>query len=69
MPSTVILSMEYDEIKQVLRITYTSGLVYDYFDVPPEVFQGLKTSGAKGIFLNREIKGKYKYVKVQDNKT
>ena len=69
MPSAVVLSMEYDEAKQVLRIIYTSGLVYDYLGVPPEVFQGLKTSGAKGIFLNREIKGKYQYIKVQHNKT
>lgn len=64
MPSTVIASMEYDPLTQVLRITYTSGIAYEYKNVPEEVFTALKTSRAKGVYLNNHIKGNFEYKKV-----
>jgi len=64
MPSSVIRAMEYNEAKKILRITFVSGLVYDYKKVPPAVFQSLKTSGSKGVYLNQYIKGHYKYEKI-----
>lgn len=65
MPSTVVATMRYDAASRVLRIVYVSGNVYDYKDVPAEVYEAMKTSGSKGIFLNKEIKGKYKFEKVE----
>ena len=64
MPSTVIASISYDTATATLRITFVSGLIYDYQQVPEEVYQALKTSDAKGIYLNRYIKGKYPFEKV-----
>lgn len=40
-------------------------MVYDYKNVPEEIYIALKTSGAKGIYLNQNIKGKYKYEKIK----
>ena len=37
MPSSVIRRFSYDEPHRRLRVTFTSGDVYDYADVPPEV--------------------------------
>ena len=65
MPSSVVADMEYNKEKSSLRITYTSGAVYDYIDVPPEVFNEMKIAGSKGTFLNYMIKGKYRYKKIR----
>lgn len=65
MPSAVISSINYDAAKAILSITFVSGMVYNYLDVPGEVYHALKTSGAKGIYLNQHIKGRYKFEKVK----
>lgn len=65
MPSSVVAAMKYDETANTLRITYTSGKVYDYKNVPPEVFEEMKEADSKGAFLNYHIKGKYRYKKVK----
>jgi hypothetical protein len=64
MPSTVIASLVYDPGKKILRITFVSGMVYEYLDVPEETYNAFRASGAKGVFLNREIRNKYAYKKV-----
>ncbi len=64
MPSSVVAHMNYDPKLHTLRITYTSGIVYDYKAVPQEVFEEMKAASSKGQFLNYNIKGKYKYRKV-----
>ena len=57
--------MKYNEAASTLRITYTSGNVYDYKDVPPDVFEEMKVAGSKGTFLNYRIKGKYRYKRIK----
>ena len=57
--------MDYNEQAQILRITYTSGAVYDYRNVPPDVYKEMKVAGSKGTFLNYEIKGKYRYKRIK----
>ena len=57
--------MSYDIATSTLTITFVSGMVYNYKNVPEEVYNALKTSGAKGIFLNQHIKGKYQFVKIK----
>ena len=64
MPSTVIASMTYDPPTSALRITFTSGLVYLYKNVPEEVYNAMKASTAKGSFLNQHVKGKYQFEKI-----
>jgi len=64
MPSTVIGSMKYDPETQTLSITYQSGKVYAYKNVPEQEYELMKTSGSKGGYLNRNIKGKYPFEKV-----
>jgi hypothetical protein len=65
MPSTVISSISYDTANATLRIAFVSGVIYDYKNVPEEVYHALKTSGTKGIYLNRQIKGKYLFEKIR----
>jgi hypothetical protein len=64
MPSTVIAHIEYDREKALLTIRFTSGVVYQYLDVPEEVYVAFKQYREKGVYLNKEIKGKYAYRKM-----
>ena len=63
MPSTVIKKYEYDSENQMLTLEYVSGLIYDYLNVPKIVFDEFRGAFAKGIFLNKHIKGKFEFVK------
>ena len=65
MPSTVISSINYDAATSTLKITFVSGMIYDYKNVPEKVYHALKTSGTKGICLNQHIKGKYLFEKIK----
>jgi hypothetical protein len=65
MPSTVIRLMNYNAESGTLRITFTTGLVYDYKKVPEDEYFALKISFAKGIYFNQHIKDKYECEKVE----
>jgi len=64
MPSSVVTAVEYDKFSQTLRVIYVSGRAYDYKNVPEEIYAAMKTAFSKGIFLNKNIKGKYEFKKV-----
>jgi len=64
MPSSVIAYMSYDPEAHRLRVHFLSGAIYDYIDVPEEVYLQMKSAKSKGIFLNRKIKGKYSFDKI-----
>lgn len=63
MPSTVIKTYSYNPEREILRIVYVSGAVYDYYDVPLEVYEEFRTAFSKGIFLNQKIKPFYAFEK------
>jgi hypothetical protein len=64
MPSSVVANMSYDADTSTLRIIFVSGTIYDYKNVPEEVYHAMKTSGSKGTYLNQHIKGNYEFEKV-----
>ena len=64
MPSTVIAHIDYDREKALLTIRFNSGLVYQYLDVPEEVYTAFKQYREKGVYLNKFIKGKFAYKKL-----
>lgn len=65
MPSTVIRSFHYNAEEQVLKVIFISGSIYEYLQVPEEVYQSMKASSSKGEFLNRNIKGHYDFMKIK----
>jgi len=64
MPSSVVAEIKYDNLSHTLRIIYVSGIIYDYKNVPEQIYIAMKTSFSKGTFLNQYIKGKYEFEKV-----
>lgn len=61
MPSSVIRKYYYKPELQVLTIIYVSRAVYDYLDVPQEVFDDFRAAYSKGVFLNKNIKPYFQY--------
>jgi len=51
--SSVLASASYDEKLQLLTIAFKSGKTYDFFDVPPEIWNGFKEAESKGSFFSR----------------
>ena len=64
MPSSVVAAMKYDAEHEILRIIYVSGDIYDYKNVPEDVYKEMKSSGSKGTYLNKKIKGNFEFEKV-----
>ena len=64
MPSSVVAKTNYEPGTLILRVVYISGDIYEYENVPAEVYDAMRSSFSKGTFLNTEIKGKYNYRKL-----
>jgi hypothetical protein len=65
MPSSVIRRFSYDEPHRRLRVTFTSGDVYDYEAVPPEVVADFRAAFSKGRFFGPNIRDRYRYRRVE----
>lgn len=59
--SSNIASVGYDAVKMVLEIEFHHGAVYQYLEVPKEVYEELIKSSAIGSYFMNEIKGKFEY--------
>lgn len=65
MPSSVIKNYSYEASKQMLYITFISGITYAYKSVPAEIAKMLSAAGSKGRYFNHFIKGQFKYSKIR----
>jgi lysyl-tRNA synthetase, class II len=63
--SVVIKSFDYDKEKQVLRIEFNHGSIYNYLDVPESVYKEMKDTPSVGKFFNSNIKEKFGFDLVQ----
>jgi hypothetical protein len=66
MPSTVIRSFRYDADRKRLTIDFRSGRRYAYFNVPAEVFDGMRSAHSRGAFFNAHVRDRYPYEQLQD---
>lgn len=62
--SSNILSIGYNSQLAILEVEFTSGDVYQYFNVPKHLHHGLMNASSKGQFLNDYIKYSYRYQKI-----
>jgi len=60
MPSTAIRSIDYDEARRQLWITFVSRRTYVYDGVPAQVHDAFRNAPAKGTFFNRFIRDRYR---------
>lgn len=63
--SSMIRAVGYDPRQHLLEIEFNSGRVYQYSDVPQDVFKGLMSAESKGRYFLGNIEGIYLYRKVR----
>jgi hypothetical protein len=62
--SETLREIGYDPESATLRISFKSGGVYDYANVPESRWEGLRNAVSKGSYFHRYIKDKYRTRKV-----
>jgi KTSC domain len=60
--STVIEAIGYS---RVLEIRFESGQVYQYYDVPDDIFDAMLDAPSKGKFFNQNIRGRFRYREIE----
>lgn len=61
--SSSIARYAYDVSTQILTVEFIRGETYNYFDVPENVYEEMKTATSKGKFISDRIKGYYRYAR------
>jgi len=62
--SSNVAAIGYDSDSETLQIEFNNGTTYQYFDIPEQIFEGLRDAGSVGGYLAAQIKGSYRYSKV-----
>lgn len=63
--SSNILSIGYAPDNMILEVEFTTGAVYQYYDVPQSIYDGLMAADSHGTFLSAYVKkGGYRYAQV-----
>lgn len=57
--SSNVKAVGYEAESKTLKVEYKSGLMYEYENVPANVFDELLESASKGKYMNQNIKGQY----------
>jgi hypothetical protein len=63
--SSDISAFAYDRTSRVLTVRFRSGSVYEYYDVPRQVFDGWKTAASAGWYHRRWIRDRYRYRRIR----
>ena len=58
--SSVIARIAYDEATRVLDIWFRDSGRYCYFDVPREVYEGLRSAPSAGRYFAEQIRGHFR---------
>ncbi len=61
--STNLVSVGYDSDSQTLEIEFKGNSVYQYFGVPPHIYEELVNAPSKGSYHHQHIKDVYPYAK------
>ena len=69
MPSTVIRHFDYDAAEQALIVTFTTGRVYRYAEVPPDLAERFRAAFAKGRFFNARIRDRFAFTELEPSQT
>jgi KTSC domain-containing protein len=58
-------AVAYDPERRTLDVEFAGGKVYRYFEVSPDVYAWLMRVESKGRFINRLVRDKYRYERVE----
>ena len=66
--SSNLHSVRYDDEQEILLLKFLNGSVYEYYDVPEEVYDELITADSKGSYAYHNICYNYVYNKIKTGK-
>ena len=63
--SSNLKSASYDTSTKVLTTAFNNGSIYQYYDVPWELFTKFRMAESQGKYFNMNISKNYKYKKIK----
>lgn len=63
--SSNLSAVGYDSKTGILTIEFNNGGLYEYYDVPQNIYDGLMSDSSKGSFFHRFIRDSYRTVKIR----
>lgn len=64
--SSHLQSYDYDPESRTLLITFVTGAIYRYYDVPQTEYWNLVQSGGAGSYFHAKIRNNYSFTKIFD---
>jgi KTSC domain len=61
MPSPAIAAIDYNPKRERLTVTFATGRIFEYVDVPAEVAASFQSAFSKGTFFNGYIRDRYDF--------
>lgn len=63
--SSSLASVGYDAARQILEVEFRHGGIYQYLDVPPEVYAALRAADSMGGYHGHVIRPNYAFRRVE----
>jgi len=63
--SSALATVGYSKHLRALEIEFRDGLIYRYLEVPPPVYRQLLSAESKARFYNKQVRGKYRCLRVR----
>ncbi len=63
--SSMIHAVGYDPKEQCLEVVFNNGKVYQYFEIPQEIYDGLMEASSKGSYMRSFVIDCYPYQKLR----
>lgn len=62
--SSNLASIGYDSENEILEVEFNHGGIYQYFDVPHDVYEELMNTESHGKYFSANIRNDYEYQKL-----
>ena len=62
--SSSLAEIGYDGSTETMEVCFKNGRIYQYFDVPQDVYDEMRTAESPGGYLSSEVKGRFRYARV-----
>jgi hypothetical protein len=66
--SSALATVGYSKRLRALEIEFRDGLVYRYLEVPLPIYRELLSAESKARFYNRQVRGKYRCLRVKSKR-
>lgn len=66
--STLLASVAYNIAGSLLQLEFCDGAIYQYSAVPETIHQGLLVADSKGVYFNRQIRSRFRHLRLRGPK-